>query len=337
MKAKSDAVTATEQVRAELRRRTLNPLIGRGLAGLGVLGASGFLVGWFVAGRSLRPIQQITATARVVAAGDLDQRIALTGPRDELRELADTFDAMMDRLEAAFDNQRAFIGNASHELKTPIAINRTLLDVAVTDPDAPREVVELGGALLEVNARQQRIVEALLTLARSDAGLPDARTVDLGALLGEGARRIEPAASVAEVTVELAVEAIRLDGDPRLLERLIDNLLQNAVTYNVRNGWVRVRLGAHAGGALLQIDNTGPLVPAAAVPALFEPFRRIRDRVSAGSGTGLGLSIVRAIARAHGGTVDAEARPDGGLVVRVGLPIQAPSREQAAAIPGERR
>jgi signal transduction histidine kinase len=177
--AKLDAEAATERVRAELRQRTLVPLIGRGLAGLGVLGACGFLVGWFVAGRSLRPVQRITATAQTVAAGDLDRRIALTGPRDELRELADTFDAMMDRLEAAFDQQRAFIGNASHELKTPIAINRTLLDVAVTDPDAPRQVIELVDALQEVNARQQRIVEALLTLARSDAGLPESRTIDL--------------------------------------------------------------------------------------------------------------------------------------------------------------
>ncbi len=278
----------------------------------------GLWLGWLLAGRTLRPLTQITATARRVADRNLHERIGLSGPRDELRELADTFDDMLARLDAAFDGQRRFVANASHELRTPLAVNRTVLEVAMARPGAPTELVRLGETLLEVNARHERLIDGLLLLARSEQAVSDPVPVDLADV---AARVHEQFAGEARgLTFERSGTPAPTTGDPVLLERLAQNLVENAIRHNVAAGRVTVTTGSEAGRALLTVTNTGPVVPAYEVAGLFEPFRRLTDRVGSARGTGLGLSIVRSVARAHGGDVAAHPNPGGGLVVEVSLP-----------------
>ncbi|GLY78113.1 sensor protein CutS [Actinoallomurus iriomotensis] len=287
-------------------------LIGVGLIALAL--------GWFVADRALAPLQQVTATARKLSESTLHERIALEGPEDEIKELADTFDAMLERLNEAFDAQRRFVGNASHELRTPLAINRTLLEVALTDPEASDDLRTVGRTLLANNARHERLIEGLLLLARSERELTTRTAVDLS--------------DVATMVLKTAVREDRPDveiiteltsgptvGDPVLLEHLVSNLIDNAVRYNADDGMVVVRTGVLDGWATCQVENTGPVVPAYEVQNLFEPFRRLNtDRIESSKGAGLGLSIVRSVATAHGGTVVATPREGGGLIVTVRLP-----------------
>ncbi|MFF3763419.1 ATP-binding protein [Streptomyces sp. NPDC001922] len=319
--AKRRLTAATEELRQEFRRRTLDPLIGRGALTLGIFALGGLWIGWLVSGRALRPISRIVATARRVADRSLHERIALTGPRDELRELADTFDDMLGRLSAAFEGQRRFVANASHELKTPLAINRTLLDVAMARPDAPPQLRHLGETLIEVNARHERLIEGLLMLARSEYTVADPVPLDLDDLVRHAVDAAGPEAARAGVTLSWDATPAPLTGDPVLLERLVQNLLQNAIRYNTADGWVRGTCRRSGGSVRLTLANSGPVVAAHEVPALFEPFRRLDDRVgSARGGMGLGLSIVRSVARAHGGTAVATPRQGGGLEVAVTLP-----------------
>ena len=314
---------AAQRLRADFRRRTLKPLLVGGSVALGVFAVGGLLTGWLVSGRTLRPISRITATARRVADRSLHERIGLTGPHDELRELADTFDDMLRRLDAAFEGQQRFVANASHELKTPLAINRTLLEVAMGRPDAPPQVAQLGENLLAVNARHERLIDGLLTLARSQHAVADPVPVDLTAVVRRVADLAQPDARRAGVTLTLEAVPAPVEGDPVLLERLAQNLVQNAIRYNTDGGWVRVVCGGHGDDTVrLTVDNSGPEVAPYEVPALFEPFRRLDDRVGSAQGTGLGLSIVRSVARGHGGEVSAVARAGGGLTVRVALPGQ---------------
>lgn len=313
---------AEQAIRSGFRRETLPALVTRGLLALGILAAGGLAVGWLAAGRTLRPIQQITATARRVADRSLHERIGLTGPRDEMRELADTFDGMLARLDAAFDGQRQFVGNASHELQTPLAINRTLLEVALNRPDAPPQLRQLGEVLLEVNARQERLIDGLLTLARSEHAVATPTPVDLGEVADGVVEVARPEIDRLGLTMTLDTAAAPVGGDPVLLERLVQNLVQNALRYNTPGGQVWVGTGRVDGTARLTVANTGPPVPAASIPGLFEPFRRATDRVRSAAGTGLGLSIVRSVARAHSGEVQATARSGGGLIVEVTLPVR---------------
>ncbi|MDO0938927.1 ATP-binding protein [Streptomyces sp. DG2A-72] len=314
---------AARQLRADFRRRTLKPLVVGGSVALGLFAVGGLLIGWLVSGRTLRPISRITATARRVADRSLHERIGLTGPHDELRELADTFDDMLSRLDAAFEGQQRFVANASHELKTPLAINRTLLEVAMGRPDAPPQVAQLGENLLAVNARHERLIDGLLTLARSQHEVADPVPVDLTAVVRRVADLAQPDARRAGVTLTLEAAPALVEGDPVLLERLAQNLVQNAIRYNTDGGWVRVVCGGHGDDAVrLTVDNSGPEVAPYEAPALFEPFRRLDDRVGSAQGTGLGLSIVRSVARGHGGEASAAARTGGGLTVRVALPAQ---------------
>ncbi|WP_030680290.1 sensor histidine kinase [Streptomyces sp. NRRL B-1347] len=307
----------------EQRQHALDNLLSRSLLALLGLAVIAFAFGYAMAGRVLSPLGRITRTARRVAGTDLKRRIELDGPDDELKELSDTFDEMLDRLERAFTAQQRFVGNASHELRTPLAINRTLLEVQLSDPNAPPELQQLGKTLLATNERSEQLVEGLLLLARSDNQIVERKPVDLAEVAN---RAVDQARSEAdEKGVEIRGErglAI-VQGNGVLLERIALNLVQNAVRYNVKEeGWVEVTTEAQHGQAVLVVTNTGPVVPAYEIDNLFEPFRRLRtERTGSDKGVGLGLSIARSVARAHGGRIIAEPREGGGLVMRVTLPI----------------
>lgn len=276
--------------------------------------------GWFVAGRLLRPLSMITATAHRIAGRTLHRRIDLDAPPGEVKSLADSFDSMLDRLDEAFAGQGRFIANAAHELKTPIALNRTLVEVAMGRPDSPPQVRQLGENLLAVNLRHERLIDALLTLARAEDAVTERRPVDVADLADIAVGTTEPLAARQQVQLVRELSPAPVAGDPILLEQLIRNLVDNAVRYNEPGGWVRVQTVAKPRHAEVVVSNTGAVISAYEVPALFEPFRRLTDRVGSARGSGLGLSIVRAVAQAHGGDAVAVPRPGGGLVVRVILP-----------------
>ncbi|WP_407674831.1 sensor histidine kinase [Nonomuraea fuscirosea] len=290
------------------------------LVGVGILA---LIIGYFVADRALKPVAQMTATAKKLSESTLaHQRIALEGPGDELKELADTFDAMLARLNVAFDTQRRFVANASHELRTPLTINRTVLEIALSDPEASEDLKALGRTLLEVNARNEKLIEGLLLLARSERELAVRKPLDVQEVAQTAVEQVTPFAEEHGVTVTTELVSAPTVGDPVLLERSVSNLLENAVKYNVpENGKVWIRTGMADGALVVQVANTGQHVPAYEVNSLFEPFRRLHaDRVESAKGSGLGLSIVRAVVQAHGGNVTAVPREGGGLVVTVRLP-----------------
>ena len=299
----------------------LHTLLTQGLIALAVVSAAAIALGWLVAGRMLQPLHQITATARRIAEAPPDadrglhERIALTGPKDEIKELADTFDVMLNRLDHSFDGQRRFIASASHELRTPLTLNRTLLEVALAGQEPSEEVRQLGTTLLAINDRHGRLIDGLLLLAQSDRPVRERSFVDLADIVDHVAvsDTVKVVAEPAEATVA---------GNPVLLERLVQNLVENGVRHNLpSNGWVQVRSFARPDGwAVVEVSNSGPVIPRYEVPGLFEPFRRHNAERLHSPGAGLGLSIVRAIAKAHGGDVQAEARDEGGLIVRVTLP-----------------
>ncbi|MFE9254161.1 sensor histidine kinase [Streptomyces sp. NPDC006879] len=314
---------AVAQCINERRKEALDDLLSRSLMALLGLSVIAFAFGYAIAGRVLSPLGEITRTARQVAGSDLSRRIQLDGPDDELKELADTFDEMLDRLERAFTAQQRFVGNASHELRTPLAINRTLLEVHFSDPNAPVEFQQLGKTLLATNERSEQLVEGLLLLARSDNQIIERKPVDLAEV---AARAIDQAHGEADAKgVEIRGERapVVIQGNGVLLERIALNLVQNAVRYNIaEGGWVEVTTQTQHGQAVLTVSNTGPVVPAYEIDNLFEPFRRLRtERTGSDKGVGLGLSIARSVARAHGGRIIAEPREGGGLVMRVTLPL----------------
>jgi signal transduction histidine kinase len=266
-------------------------------------------VGWWTAGRVLRPVHAMTAKARRLSERTLHERIAASGPDDELKELGDTLDALLARLEKAFDSQRRFIANASHELRTPLATQRTAIQVGLDESASAEELARTKTVLLDNNRRSERLIEGLLVLARSERGLAEREDVDLGEVVAEEAARYEVKAAVGRGGV--------VRGNRLLLAQLVGNLVANAVAYNVPDGTV----DAACADGVLTVRNTGPVVAAEDVPTLFEPFRRGEGRDRMGPGAGLGLSIVRSIADAHGGTVTAEPGPEGGLAVTVTLPV----------------
>ncbi|MFF9507080.1 sensor histidine kinase [Streptomyces sp. NPDC014724] len=282
-------------------------------AALLVMTACAVGVGWWTAGRVLRPVHAMTAKARRLSEHTLHERIASSGPDDELKELGDTLDALLARLEKAFDSQRRFIANASHELRTPLATQRAAIQIGLDDP-SPDDLVRTRKTLLDNNRRSERLIEGLLVLARSERGLVtgEQEAVDFAQVVAEETAR-HPG-----VKVDAGPCAVR--GNRMLLAQLVANLLANAVTYNVPDGTVEVSLVTAGDGALMEVRNTGPVVDAADIPGLFEPFRRGEGKDRMGPGSGLGLSIVRSIAVAHGGTVTAVPGPQGGLAVTVRLP-----------------
>ncbi|MFE7592510.1 sensor histidine kinase [Kitasatospora sp. NPDC057512] len=300
----------------------LNTLLRKSLTMLVCLAVIAFAAGYAMAGRVLRPLGRITRTARDVASSDLHRRIELDGPDDELKELADTFDGMLDRLDRSFDSQRRFVANASHELRTPLAINRTLLEVQLSDPASSADLQQLGRTLLATNERSEQLVEGLLLLARSENELTDRRPVELSEVATRALEQTRGEADKREVELRSKLDPAMAAGNGVLLERLALNLLQNAVRYNTPGGWVELATTAVPGGGELVVSNTGPVVPGYELEHIFEPFRRIKgaDRTRSDKGVGLGLSIVRSVVRAHGGTIEATPRAGGGLTMRVRIP-----------------
>jgi signal transduction histidine kinase len=278
-------------------------------------------IGWIIAGRVLRPLSTITAAARRIAASSLDERLALDGPDDELKELADTLDNLLARLEASFDAQRRFAANASHELRTPLTRERTLLQVTLADPASTtgtwRAVSE---ELLASNAEQERLIEALLTLASGEADASQREPLDL-ADITDAALAAQSGINRLGLHVHTDIQPAILDGDRLLVQQLVANLINNAVRHNHPGGDVQVTTGISSGRAVLSVTNSGQVIPPTEVDRLFQPFQRLGSRPARrDGGHGLGLSIVRAIATAHGATVTAEPRPGGGLAIDVAFP-----------------
>ena len=293
-------------------------------------------LGWAVSRRVLRPLTAVTTAAQAASQENLDRRLALAGPPDELKELADTFDAMLARLEAAFASQRRFVANASHELRTPLTEMRTLIDVTTARPAA--SAAELEPVLAAIGAavdRSEELIEALLTLARSDRGPGPAELVDLPTAVEDAIDLIAPAAAARQIRIDTALQNAQVSGDRVLLERLVSNLIDNAVKHNVTGGWVLASTRTDAGTAELTVANGGEHIPADQVTGLFEPFRRLGGRTGNRPGAGLGLSIVASVAHAHGGHAQAHAGSAGGLDVQITLPATANGHRYAApAAPG---
>jgi signal transduction histidine kinase len=316
-------------VEQQIVSSALHRLLLEYIVALLAMTAIAIVSGWLLAGRALAPLREITATARRVSGENLGERIALSGPADELRELADTFDGMLARLDGAFASQRHFVANASHELRTPLAIMRTEVDVALADPDAgTADLRAMGEAVLETVDRCERLIASLLLLARSQATTGHEERVDVAALVGDCVTDLHARAQEAQVQIRSDLQPAWADADPGLLERLIANLLDNGIHHNEPGGVLSVRTEVHEGRLRLVVANGGSRIDPDDVQALTEPFRRLKR---SGSGFGLGLSIVRSVAEAHGGTLTLSAPSSGGLVAQVDLP---PPRHASTVRPG---
>jgi signal transduction histidine kinase len=297
-------------------------------------------LGWLVAGRVLRPLATITAAARRISASSLNQRLALRGPGDELKALGDTLDDLFARLEAAFDAQRHFAANASHELRTPLTRERAMLQVALDDPATTAESWRgVAREVLASNTEQESLIEALLALASGEGGLGQREPVDLAAITDEILTARRPDFGHQGLRVQAGLRPAALDGDPLLTERLVANLVDNAVRHNIAGGHVEISTATRDGHAVLTVANTGPAIPPEAVGRLFQPFLRLGGRrIHHDNGHGLGLAIVRAIAAAHGASITARARPGGGLAIDVTFPpaASADGNPSEPSAPGDR-
>ena len=317
--AEEEKLLATAQVQVNYDKQEILVLSAVALAVIAIAAAA---IGWIIAGRVLRPLSTITAAARRIAASSLHERLALEGPDDELKELADTLDNLLARLEASFDAQRRFAANASHELRTPLTRERTLLQVTRADPASTADTWEaVSRELLASNAEQERLIEALLTLASGEADASRREPLNLAVIARAALASDRAGISRLRLHVSADVEPAILDGDPLLVQQLVTNLIDNAVRHNVPGGDVRVATRTSDGQAVLSVTNSGPVIPSAEVDRLFQPFQRFGPRPARrDGGHGLGLSIVHAIATSHGATVTARARPGGGLAVDVTFP-----------------
>ncbi|MDN5858191.1 MAG: HAMP domain-containing histidine kinase [Pseudonocardia sp.] len=318
-----DRVVPAEQLVEAVGESARRDVLEAGLVAFPLAVLAAALASWWLVGRVLGPLHEVTATARRLGVESLDTRTGVAGVRGEVAELAAGFDAMLDRLQAAFDTQRRFVANASHELRTPLAVLRTEVDVTLADPDADvDELRRMAAVVRDATRRADDLIEGLLLIARTEgAELAAVTPVDLAAF-------VRPALDAADAhVVELGLQ-VRLHiapapthGDPVLLDRVVGNLVENSVRHNVVGGWIDIVTGpATAGTIMLRVASSGAAVAPEQVPQLFEPFRRGPVERTAGSGAGLGLSIVRAVVTAHGGAVTAEAVPGGGLAVTTHLP-----------------
>jgi signal transduction histidine kinase len=298
-------------------------LVQSGIA-LAIMTAVSIVLGWLVAGRVLRPLRSMTASTRQISERNLHERLALPGPRDELKDLADTIDALLARLETAFDAQQRFVANAAHELRTPLTLWRALLEERLTDPSTTIDSFRTTSRrLLALGEEQERLLESLLTLAWSERGLDRLEPFDLAEVVTAVLRDPPPEAESLGLRIDSELESAPIAGDAALAERLVRNLIDNAVHHNVPGGQVEVRTGTGPDGAFLSVSNDGPVIPTAEIERLLEPFQRLgSDRTAPSDGHhGLGLSIVRAVATAHHATLLAEAQPEGGLVAEVRFPV----------------
>lgn len=318
-----------QSVYAQATSDALHRLLIEYIGALAVMTAVSVVAGWLLAGRALAPLRAITAAARRVSGENLGERIALVGPEDELKELADTFDGMLARLDRAFASQRHFVANSSHELRTPLAIMRTEVDVALADPDASvAELRAMGEAIRETIDRSEALIAALLVLARSEAIAGRAETLDLGELAADCVTDLHLQAQNAGVTVTTDLQPALTRAEPALAERVTANLIDNAIRHNVRGGHLHVQTRTVGGDVELLVENGGAVIDPGDAQALTEPFRRLNRAVG---GFGLGLSIVRSVAEAHGGSVAVRAPATGGLAVTVRLPTVRTAAEPARA------
>lgn len=298
----------------------LHKLLVEYIAALLVMTAASVALGWWMAGRALAPLRAITATARRVSGENLGERIALQGPDDELKELADTFDSMLGRLDAAFASQKHFVANASHELRTPLAIMRTEVDVALADPDADiADLRAMGEAVRETIDRSESLIAALLFLARSEGVHGREEAVDVAEIAAGCVTDLYAGAMAAGVVIRDALDPAVVQGDPALIERMIANLVENGIRHNVPGGELHVQTSSTAGVAEIVVRNGGAVIDPDQVRGLTEPFRRLSRTAG---GFGLGLSIVNSVAHVHGGEVTLIAPPEGGLEVTVRLPAR---------------
>jgi signal transduction histidine kinase len=303
------------------RQAALSDLLAFSLVGLAVLTVASGGLGWFMSRRVLRPVRVITETARRASEQHLGERLALTGARDELKDLADTFDDMLERLDAAFAAQRRFVANASHELRTPLTVMRTAIDVTLAKPSpTPRQLTDMAVRVRRSIDRAESMVEALLTLAVSDQGTRSTEFTDLATWAEDALDAAAPEIDRLGLRVDALLDPAETTGDPQLLERMISNLVGNAVRHNEPGGWIRLRTGSRDAAVYLKIANSGPFIPDDAVPPLFEPFRRMAARTSVRDGVGLGLSIARSVVTAHRATLTARSQPAGGLDISVVIP-----------------
>jgi len=312
---------ASSQAQAQKSADLHQFLVTSGIA-LAIMAVAAVGLGWLVAGRVLRPLRTMTTTTLHISERNLHERLALPGPRDELKDLGDTIDGLLTRLEAAFDAQRRFVANASHELRTPLTVSRTMLQVALQDPrltlDSLRSTCH---EVLTAQDEQEQLIEALLTLARSQRGLDHQDPLDLATIVNDVLQSQAPRASAHGVTVNATLNAAPLQGDARLVERLAANLVENALRYNIPDGQVDITTGTESGHATLHIANTGPPIPTDQVQRLLQPFQRLTtNRRAQHNGLGLGLSIVAAIADAHHATLSAHPQQRGGLSIHLSFP-----------------
>jgi signal transduction histidine kinase len=301
----------------------LHQLVSQSAIALGVMAVLAVVLGWLVAGRVLRPLRTMATATQQITERNLHERLALSGPNDEVKHLADTIDALLARLDKAFQAQRHFVANASHELRTPLTFDRALLEVALADPDASAEDLRVTlEELLASGEQQERLIESLLTLASSERGLDRREHVDLAVTTERALSTLRPEAVRQGLHVTSSLEAAPLTGNPALVERMVANLMENAIRYNVPGGSIDLRTECHDGSAVLTLANTGLSVSRDDVDRLFQPFQRLGDdRTMHPGGHGLGLSIVRAVVTAHDAGLKIRLRPSGGLVVQIFFPL----------------
>ncbi len=308
---------------AQQRDRTLRAVRDASLIGLGVLPIAAVALAWLISGRALRPVRSLTDAAREASELRLGRRLALTGPDDELKQLADSFDLMLERLDAAFTSQRRFVANAAHELRTPLTAMRTAIEVTLAKPERTPEQLETMAIRVAWSVqRAEATIEALLTLATSEAGPSAREPIDLATAAEDALDSARAVIAQRGITVDAALEPALARGDRVLLERMVANLIENAVRHNSPDGWVGIRTVQQDGHAIFEVANTGATVPAEQIPVLFEPFARAEQRVNSHDGVGLGLSIATAIAHAHKATITARPRPGGGLEMSVSVPAR---------------
>ena len=325
--ALAQALARIAQLQAQLRHiDPLHQLLVAAAAALAIMAGASIALGWVVAGRALRPLRAITTATQQISEEDLHRRLAMPGPRDELTNLADTIDGLLARLQAAFEGQQNFVANASHELRTPLAASRTMLEVALADPAASAAALRSACQdVLTEERHQERLIDALLTLARSQRGLDRRKPLDLGAITTDILRTREPDAASRDVTVSASIASAPVLGDDGLLRQLAANLIDNALRHNVPHGTLSIHVTSDRDHSTLKVANTGPVIAQDEIGRLLQPFQRLSSRRPADDdGLGLGLPIVAAITRAHHATLLVSPGDRGGLNIKASFPARRP-------------